>query len=161
MREESDSVKDIPEWLQKGMQENNVPYEQVLRYMTSIRNAMEDNEYERRIKLYSKYIGKYYKEPYNYDTNGAEIGYYYYKILGLSRLYNPRCIFDTLSFASDPEYVVKDYDVKLDGILVMDTISAYGIDSLLEEISEEEYRKALHNSMDYLLSIKPPTLQEN
>lgn len=153
---------DIPEWLQNGMQDNNVPYEQVLRYMASIRNAMEDNEYERRIKLYSKYIGKYYKEPYSYDTNGAETGYYYYKILGLNRCYDSRYIFDTISFASDPEYVVdliEDYDVKLDGILVMDTISAYGMDGL-EEISEEEYRKALHDSMDYLLSIKPPTLQE-
>lgn len=155
-------MKDIPDWLQNGMQENNVSYEQVLRYMVSIRNAMEDNEYERRIKLYSKYIGKYYKEPYSYDTNGAETGYYYYKILGLSRCYDSRYIFDTISFASDPEYVVdliEDYDVKLDGILVMDTIGVYGMDSL-EEISEEEYRKALHDSMDYLLDIKPPTLQE-
>ena len=153
-------MKDIPEWLQKGIQENNVPYEQVIQYMASIRNAMEDNEYERRIKLYSKYIGKYYKEPYSYDTNGAETGYYYYKILGLSKRCDSRYIFDTISFASDPEYVViNDYDVKLDGILVMDTISAYGMDGL-EEISEEEYRKALHDSMDYLLDIKPLTLQE-
>lgn len=147
---------DIPEWLQNGIQENNVPYEQVLQYMASIRNAMEDNEYKRRIKLYSKYIGKYYKEPYR---NGAETGYYYYKILGLSRCCDSRYIFDTISFASDPEYVVEDYDVKLDGILVMDTIGVYGMDGL-EEISEEEYRKALHDSMDYLLDIKPPTLQE-
>lgn len=158
MREESDSVKDIPEWLQKGIQENNVSYEQVLQYMASIRNAMEDDECERRIKSYSKYIGKYYKEPYSYDKYyGTVTGYYYYKILGLSRRYDSRCIFDTISFASDPEYVVEDYDVKLDGILIMDTIGVYGIDSL-EEISEEEYRKALHDSMDYLLDT---TLREN
>lgn len=150
-------MKDIPEWLQNDMQENNVSYEQLMSYMSSIRNAMEEDECERRIKSYSKYIGKYYKEPYSYDTNGAVTGYYYYKILGLSERYDSRCIFDTISFASDPEYVLEDYDVKLDGILIMDTIGAYGMDSL-EEISEEEYRKALHDSMDYLLDT---TLQEN
>lgn len=142
----------LPEWLTQGMKENNVSINDLRLYLIDINNAMENEEYQRRLKEYGNYIGKYYREAYEYDTNGEPISYYYYNILGFNRHYEPRYIFDVLSFMCEPESTINEGKLSLDGIISLDTIGAYCLSSL-EEISEEEYKEALYKHVDSLLDM--------
>ena len=142
----------LPEWLTQGIKENNVTINDLRLYLIDIKNAMENEEYQRRLKEYGNYIGKYYREPYDYNADGEPVTYYYYKILGFSRHYEPRYIFDTLCFWSAPESTIDEDKLVLDGIISLDTIGAYCL-SKLEEISEQEYKEALYKHVDSLLNM--------
>ena len=142
----------LPEWLTQGIKENNISINDLRLYLIDIKNAMENEEYQRRLKEYGNYVGKHYKEPYEYDMYSKPISYYYYKILGFSRHYEPRYIFDTLCFWSAPEPIIDEDKLVLDGIISLDTIGVYSL-SKLEEISEQEYKEALYKHVDSLLDM--------
>ena len=162
MREESDSVKDIPEWMINEIKENNISYNELKDILNIVTTKTYDHDLEIKKAECAKYVGKCYKERWINDIYDEDI-YFYYKVIGVNRRNPSLGLLDMLSFSSMPEY---SFDVSswqlivLEDFVELTTISCTNI-AQLEEISEEEFRKALHDSADCLLDIRQSTLQEN